>query len=232
MRAAFIFGCQRSGSTAFHRCLGSHPSVEAFPEDDTRAFYDWRIRQRHEVRRLLEGDHRLVALFKPIGDSHRADHLLAAHAPAIAFWLFRSPHRVVNSMARELERSVEYACEEIERGLLRFPGHRFHRMFDEIFDAASPHDVLYLHWLIKNSLVLQQDLERRPEVLFCAYEELLSSTAARAAVSGHLCLDVSSQLKGMAPVGTPFRPPIASPHLVAECEALYQRLLSRVSYAT
>jgi hypothetical protein len=42
--AAFVFGCQRSGTTAFHECIGRHPLVESFPEEDVRAFYDWRLR--------------------------------------------------------------------------------------------------------------------------------------------------------------------------------------------
>ena len=97
VRAAFIFGCQRSGTTMLLDVLGRSPSTETFGEGDPRVMRGFRLLPPNVLDPLLGGRTDRVLVLKPICDSQWGDALLRRYDDSRALWIYRGVRDVVGS---------------------------------------------------------------------------------------------------------------------------------------
>ena len=86
-RAAFILGCQRSGTTVLYEVLSRSARCRAFGEHDSAAMCDYRLRAQSVVEALIAPQG--LTLFKPICDSHYGDEILRRYPESKLLWIFR-----------------------------------------------------------------------------------------------------------------------------------------------
>ncbi len=182
--AAFIVGCQRSGTTMLGRILDEMMEIDHFPEGDPRAFFDEiRIRDGAVRDRLLSRSTAVCAVFKPICESHRVLELMADHPNSRAIWIFRHWKDVVNSVVNVKRWGDQrlHVIRDLPAGTGDW-GWRHEGISDECRADVTPFvrpDLTYpeavaLFWYVRNRIYFDQQLDRRTDVLPVKYEELVT----------------------------------------------------------
>ena len=103
--------------------FGKSPELAVFGESDAEAMDGYRLRPVPVIEGLIEQRSPKRCLFKPICDSHYADHLLNAFAGARAVWIYRDFADVVRS------------------GMKKWPGH-----YLQIAERFLSDDASWLGW--------------------------------------------------------------------------------------
>lgn len=192
--AVFLVGVQRSGTNMIVRGLEAAPEVEVHNENDNRAFERFRLRSLPTVRGIVEASRHRFVLFKPLCDSHRTDEFLdelGATTPARAVWAYRSVDgRVASALAKFGDVNLR-----VVRGIAEGRGTdwwqaqgmgletiEFLRSFD--YGAMSPATAAALFWYLRNGLVFELGLDRRPDVALVSYDAVLTDPEGQ---MGELC---------------------------------------------
>jgi hypothetical protein len=192
--AVFLVGVQRSGTNMIVRGLEAAPEFEVHNENDGRAFERFRLRPLPTVRGIVEASRHRYVLFKPLCDSHRIDELLdelGTTSPARAVWAYRSVDgRVASALAkfgdvnlRVLRGIAEGRAADWWQAQRIAPETiEFLRSFD--YGAMSPATAAALFWYLRNGLVFELGLDRRPDVALVSYDAVLADPEGQ---MGELC---------------------------------------------
>jgi hypothetical protein len=141
------------------------------------------------VAAIVERSRHPFVLFKPLCDSHRTAELLdglGTASPGRAIWAYRSVDgRVASALAkfgdtnlrvlRELaagEGGDRWQAQRLSPASLELIG-----SFD--YGTMTPATAAALFWFVRNVLVFEQGLDRRPDVTVVSYDALVAEPAAR-----------------------------------------------------
>lgn len=101
-RIAFVFGCQRSGTTLLRNFIGLDPRFLDIGEGDSPYFHQSGGRylslvDDDDLQNLVSRQRSPWVLLKPLHDSQRAANLLARFEGARGIWIFRHYSEVIQS---------------------------------------------------------------------------------------------------------------------------------------
>lgn len=236
-RAAFIVGCQRSGTTMALSMLNESLDVDVLNESDARAFVECRIKDVQTRKRLLDKSAANCLIFKPVCESHRLDDLLREHPGSRGIWMYRDYADVANSAVTLWGDTTKRFMSDLFQGGGDWGGYQWNRerigddCLDELRAAApadpTPHEAAALFWYMRNYTLFEQPLRDRDDVVIMRYEPLV-----RDADKGfrRLCafLDVGFSPRmvrrvSKASVGRKNRPTLCDP-IENLCRKMLQRL--------
>lgn len=182
--AVFLVGVQRSGTNMMVRGLEAAPEFEVHNENDHRVFDRFQLRPLSDVSQVVAQSRHRFVLFKPLCDSHRTGELLdgvATCRPARALWAYRAVDgRAASAVAKFGDVNLR-----VMRGIAEGRGSGWWQaqcLSDEVLDfvrsfdyeAMSPLSAAALFWYIRNNLVFDLGLDRRPDVALVSYESLVA----------------------------------------------------------
>jgi len=187
--AAYLLGCQRSGTDmCFHlldRCL----DVDAFNEDVGAAFSKCRIKDAGVIRRIIDVSRARCVVFKPVCDSHRAIEVLSWHQPSRAVWLYRDYRSVANSSVAKWGNSNLRHLQHLMAGRGDWGWSQWNRegyppeAFDEVRvcvdDGLTPHGAAAVYWYLRNRCYFSQALNQRRDVAIFRYRDLVTEPVER-----------------------------------------------------
>ena len=181
--AAFIFGCQRSGTNMLIEALEQSPLTHMYQEDNGAAFIRNRLKSIEVQHQLIQRAPCPVILFKPIADSQRATALLDAHIGSKAIWIFRDVDATSASAAAKWGQMQISLIRQLCDNMLP-PTHWLgEHLPDEQrawacgLYAALPHmtahEAAAIKWVLRNAIYFDLGLDRQPErVMLVKYEDL------------------------------------------------------------
>lgn len=235
----FVFGAQRSGTNMMMHGLDMAPEVRVYNEGNARAFERYRIRPQPVIERLVARSASRVVAFKPLCDSHRVTEILDgldSIQPPRAFWIWRGVEGRVRSAVAKFPTSNLDVLRSWARG-----GARDHWQLQGISDdsraflvgldvaALSPESAAAAFWYIRNRLVLERGLDRRPDVMLISYDLFLQEPAPwMRRIAAFAGLDHRPELIAHVKPSLSLRHqrpsvPIA-PEILERCRALEERL--------
>lgn len=188
-RIALIFGCQRSGTTAFLDFLmDAGPRLKVFPECDSKLTdrttpeggLTVRMNPLPDVDAVLAGVDEEFAIAKPLVESQRAKALLDHFPDAVGFWLYRDYRDVAASMVAKWGPPVgaphlHQVLDTSDVGNWRHEGvpETLRAQVAELYSPDMGHeDAAALFWYVRNALFFEQGLERDPRVLLLDYQHM------------------------------------------------------------
>lgn len=187
-RPVFVVGVQRSGTNMVTYGLDMAPEFEVHNEGDSKAFSNFRLREKDRIAYIVGRSRHPFVLFKPLVDSHLILDLLegiGTPSSPRALWVYRgvrgrvrsavakfgdSNLRVLRQFAededfRHWQLGGQVGPTEENRALLkRFPP-----------ENLSPSDGAALFWLTRNRLVFDLGLDQREDVLLVSYEKFVEA---------------------------------------------------------
>lgn len=181
-RAAFVFGCQRSGTTMLIDVLRRSPSVWVWPEKSNIPYESYRLRAPATVELVTRLTPAKIALYKPLCDSHLADRILDLHAGAKGLWAVRHWSDVARSAVTKWGAHQREVIEAIAAGRADTVGWRGERLPAELVDqlrelskdGLDDHAGAVLFWFMRNTFFWTLGLEQDERVRVVRYEALLS----------------------------------------------------------
>ncbi|HVS19444.1 MAG TPA: hypothetical protein VMT18_12640 [Planctomycetota bacterium] len=189
-RVAFIFACQRSGTTALLDFLmGAGPPLKAFTECDSpltdrtppEGGLTVRLNPLENVERVLAATPEPVRVVKPLVESQRALELLGRFPGSCAFWLYRDVREVAASMLKKWgpPAGAPHLAQvlEGETGNWRgedVPAHVLATLKLHYAPDMADADAAALFWWARNELFFAQGLERDARVLLLDFERMCS----------------------------------------------------------
>jgi hypothetical protein len=182
--AAYLVGCQRSGTDMSLDLLDRCMDVDTFNEDRSAAFHRCRIRDDETIRRLIETSRARCVVFKPICDSHRVSALLSLHGPARAVWIYRDFRGVVNSTVVKWGDANRRHLYHLMAGGGDWGWSQWNRegyppeALDEVRalvdERLTPHGAAALYWYLRNRCYFDQRLYERDDVAIMRYRRLVT----------------------------------------------------------
>ena len=180
-RPVFVVGVQRSGTNMLVRSLEEMPEIEVYNENDSEAFYRFRLADTEVISALVQNSRYPVVLFKPLCDSHRTPELLEHHGlGSKALWVLRNvddrarsavkkfgaPNlRVIRDLARG-ERLDRWQVQGLSEDKIRFV-----RGLD--VEQMTAESAAALFWYLRNSLFFYLGLDQRNDVLLVPYDKVV-----------------------------------------------------------
>ncbi len=185
-QVAFVFGCQRSGTKMVMRVLDRSPATRIFHENHATAFSDFQLRGDAVLRALVALNPAPSQVFKPICDSHEADHLLARFPDAHGVWVYRHFDDVANSATDKWGLHQLELIHAIHNGDLTTWGWRTARLSDTVRaelrrvwrpDLTVPEGAM-LFWYVRNHFFVELGLDVHPRMKLVKYEHLVQEPEA------------------------------------------------------
>lgn len=240
----FIFGCQRSGTTHVERLFRADPRSSVFGE-----FSPLSITPEHTawsghaaMRETLAHHPGAYWVIRSLFASHEAREILEAWPAGVAFWIFRDPNSVVDSMIRKWRGDFRLISERVETDV---DGQwALRELWDQIeFEAkelcneneaeALWRDTYALYWAARNRLVFDLDLASHPRFLFADYanfthgpEDWLQALRKRIGVSEP---STSFPIETRSARRAERQKPQFSPAIQNKCDALYEEMKATTS---
>lgn len=235
-QAAFVVGCQRSGTDMILWTLDKSRDVDRYDEDHRAAFEDCRLRGADVRRRLVADSNARRVIFKPVCDTHRTAALLAEHDGAKAVFVYRHYLDVAkSSVARWKDMHLRWLREVAEGG-----GDWGRRQWNrELITPQRQAEVIELvgggidelraacvFWYLCNQTFFDQKLNGRADVAVARYEDVVARPAEQ---FRRLCtfLDVEyrdEMIEGIFTSSARKHTPPAGDAVLERCEALLARL--------
>lgn len=235
--AIYVVGVQRSGTNMLVRSLKTSPEIEIHNENDRRAFHRFRLRSDTTIAAIVTASRHRYVLFKPLCDSHRADHLLdhlATPTPGAAIWVYRAVDgRVRSAVAKFGDVNLRVLAEiAAGRGRERWQAQRLSAESLELicsfdYSTMTPESAAALFWYVRNALYFELGLHERDDVMLSSYDVLVTDPdEAMRPLCGFLDLPWDPRLVGhIHPRTNSSRPPLSlDPRIRARCDALQERL--------
>ena len=238
-RLAFIFGCQRSGTTLLRNFVGLDQRFRDIGEGDPPYFHQdaeryLRLVKDSELEALVKKQNSPWVLLKPLHDSQRAVELLENFEGSRGIWIFRHYDSVVQSHLGYYQHDpMDYLRplrqKDVNSWMLSGLEHQTMERVCELLEMAdsSIPDLYAVFWYARNSLLFQH--LKRTNLLVVAYENLVASPhQCLVAFNEHLGMELSTkallvpnQQRCNSPVGFKLRPEIEH-----ACKLLLQQLSS------
>jgi hypothetical protein len=239
-RVAFIFGCQRSGTTLLRNFIGLDSRFRDIGEGDTPYFHQergsryLRLLEDDQVEALVCSQKSPWVLLKPLHDSQRAVELLARFKESRGIWIFRHYDMVVQShLGYYRHDPMEYLqpLKQMDRSSWMLSGlenQNLERVRELVELAGESVANLYaVFWYARNALLFQH--LQRANLLVVAYEDLVGSPhQCLQAFNRHLGTELSTQALVMPRKSAANS--VSSSALMIEiriaCEEMYKELLA------
>lgn len=238
-RVAFIFGCQRSGTTFLRNFIGLDQRFRDIGEGDPPYFHQeedaqyLRLVEDSQVEALVKAQKSPWVLLKPLHDSQRAVELLERFERSRGIWIFRHYNSVVQSHLGYYHHDpLTYLRPLREKDvnswmLSGLEDQSMEQVFELIELAGSSIPDLYaVFWYARNSFLFQH--LKRVNLLVVSYEKLVTSPhECLQAFNKHLELDLSTKAllvpdrRGFKSAGFELMPKIDH-----ACSLMYQQLAS------
>ncbi|MEM7013769.1 MAG: hypothetical protein AAF585_20065 [Verrucomicrobiota bacterium] len=185
----WIFGCQRSGTTATLNGLGQMAdSVTAFDEmndiihDPSRLEEHRMIRLKpaEQLKEIFSRQRSRVIVAKPLMESQRASELLDEFPTSVGLWLLRGYRAVANSMIQKWGDQAGYTqLLPIIHGQGTWREEKVpQNVAEKIRELAKPNmplaDGCALFWYMRNALYHAQHLDSHARVAVVQYERLVT----------------------------------------------------------
>jgi hypothetical protein len=190
-QAVFVFGHHRSGTNLLFQLLRDSLDAQAYNEDNSDAFQNFRLRDSYSIGALIREASPRPCLFKPISETITFIEVLGCYPDARGIFIFRDPLDVVASSLREfgpgmhsLNHDIAYNFiqnrlrdlrisiadwEPIDRIIERYRGR-----FSLSGDFASK---FALNWLLMHAALLERGIILHPKMTLVAYEDLVAAPA-------------------------------------------------------
>lgn len=183
--AAFVVGCQRSGTDMTLWTLDRSLDVDRYDEDSRAAFVRCRIKGKKVRDRLIARSEAKRVIFKPVCDSHRTRTLLSQHEGSRAIWVYRDFRDVAHSaVVRWGEMNKEHVL-ALAAGSGDWGWHQWNR---ELMEPRYQREVQQfcaedlnalsaaaVFWYLVNRTFFDQGLQENPGVRLVKYEDVVSS---------------------------------------------------------
>lgn len=185
-KIAFIFGCQRSGTTMLSRTLGRDPRSKTYGERGialgAAKGSPTRLLPYDEIERIFARERAPLLVAKPLVESQHATRLLDRFTGSRGIWLYRHYYDVASSTEKKFGRKASL----YNLSALFEDDYKDHWFGDNVpadlrdtvqplFDPERPvFDLHALCWWVRNSLYFALDLDQDPRVLLSRYEDLTS----------------------------------------------------------
>ncbi|MEO0793576.1 MAG: hypothetical protein AAFX93_00350 [Verrucomicrobiota bacterium] len=179
-RLLFIFGDQRSGTTALNRALAKDGRIKGYGEYSELSLdgdEQLRLHETSRLRRQISQNTCPIILMKPLVESQRARDLLDEFPNGIGVWIFRHYLHVANSNLskfgmdngkKNLEPIVNGDSQNWRAD--RVPEETRELINSHYSEDMNPYDAAALFWVVRNRFYFEQKLESEPRVHLMKYE--------------------------------------------------------------
>lgn len=188
-RVAFIFACQRSGTTALLDFLmEAGPPIKAFTECDSpltdrtppEGGLTVRLNPLPDVERVIAATPEPVRIVKPLVESQSARELLDRFPGSRAFWLYRDVREVGASMLKKWgpPAGAPHLWQVIDESdptnwrAEKVPAHVRETLQGLYAPDMTPEDAAALFWWARNELFFAQGLEDDERVLLLDFARM------------------------------------------------------------
>lgn len=237
-RVAFIFGCQRSGTTLLRNFIGLDPRFRDVGEGDPPYFHQeageryLRLIDHDDVEALVRSQRSPWVLLKPLHDSQHAARLLKRFEGSKGIWIYRHYSSVIQSHLHYYKHDTLHYLQPLRalddsswilQGLRK---EIIQKVGTLLKYAGESHQELYaVFWYVRNAHLFEQLKEG--EMLILSYEDLVRKPAGcLRLLSKHLGVELSPNAAAVphqsslyVKLTVPLNP------LVQEaCDQMYQKL--------
>jgi len=182
----FVFGCQRSGTTALIKSFKSHENIRVFNEvgeiihrnsDDK---FRIRLKPLNKLDQIFSSIDEDVIVLKPLVESSKAINYLNYFPNSYGIWAIRQFEDVVFSMLKKWGPNVGSSLlkaikkEERENWRSATTARFFEYLKQTNISKLSPESSGALFWYIRNTFYLEQELYKAPNLKLLEYDKLVS----------------------------------------------------------
>ena len=186
-RILFIIGCQRSGTTMMQKVFEKDLKSKVYGEFSKLSYWDpkkIRLNPMDQLKREFGKVSPPLIVLKPLVETQNIDELLDYFPESKALWMFRNykdvtasnlinfgPKNGINDLrpivkGDPLNWRSEGASEQVRKVVSKY----FSEDMKET-DAAA------LFWYARNSLFFDLDMQNKPEIMMCRYDDLVKNPA-------------------------------------------------------
>ena len=176
----FVAGMQRSGTNMLMDVLEESLETDVLHERDTRAFENYRMRDRVDIQGLMDSSMARVFVIKALCELQDLADLMGTFAPAKTIWIIRNYDDVVNSMLRSfgnMAKQVQRITKDRDSsGWLGLGmSDRTHEIVkNAVTETLDDTTASALQWYLRNMLFFDQSFNNDSRVLLVRYERLVS----------------------------------------------------------
>jgi len=190
-KVLFIFGCQRSGTTATLNYFKSRKDIKAFDEHgDIIHFenhnydgkYVLRLCEINKLINIIDKQKEDKIVIKPLVESQHAKHILESVPDSTSIWMYRNPKDVAASMISKwgkragddfihaiLNNSEQnWRNEQVDnqtRELVKYINNQIKNL--------TPADKSGIFWYVRNQFFFSQTLHKNPKIVRIKYKHLV-----------------------------------------------------------
>ncbi len=239
-RVAFIFGCQRSGTTFLRNFIGLDQRFRDIGEGDPPYFHQekggryLRLVDDSQVEALVKAQRSPWVLLKPLHDSQRAVELLERFQSSRGIWIFRHYDSVVQSHLGYYQHDpMDYLQPlrqvDIHSWMLSGLEQRSMERVRELLEMANSSipDLYAVFWYARNALLFQH--LKRASLLVVSYENLVADPhRGLQSFSKYLGLELSTKALLVPMQRRPSAPVLSklTPEVEHACNLMLQKLSS------
>jgi len=233
-RPVFILGCGRSGTSMLLARLARSWRVEAFNEDRSEAFVNFRLKDLKAIKGLIESSRASLVIFKPILNTHQSRELLDSFPDAKIVFVYRQFDDVINSSLKKfgLDNRISHVHSWVKNAFEEFANQPPPQDTQDYVRSIWRQDLSVeegaaIYWLFYNRLYFDLGLYDHPRVRLAQYERLVVEPEVEfMALAGFLGMPFrASMVKGIKTSSIGRDPTPALTHgLRDECEHLMDRL--------
>jgi len=241
----FIFGCQRSGTTATINGLEKMEDFKIFREVNDQIHkrekgkYNIRIKPTAELLPIFNQLKERVVVVKPLVESQHALNLLEDFPNSNGLWMFRNHAEVVKSMIKKWgpdvgktmlrviknDKTGNWRSEKTDHVKELVSSINIKRMSSE--SAAS------LFWYIRNSFYFKQKLYNNERILLCSYQRLIDQKNYLTELLSHFEYMEKNRLTDFYKRVTEQENSgmqLINPYIKHMCDGQYERLINLENY--
>ncbi len=180
----FIVGVQRSGTNMLARGFEANPAVEVHNENDRSAFHQYRLRDERTVGDIVNASRHRYVLFKPLCDSGRIAAVidrLPVVSQSRAIWAWRDVDDRARSAVAKFGDANRRALQMIASGTGATPWQAVGLSESSIalikefdYSTMESHEAACLFWYVRNRMLFEQNLDKRPDFLVSSYSSLVA----------------------------------------------------------
>lgn len=182
----FVFGCQRSGTSATIHGLKELQNFKIFDEtndlihkkSNDRNYI--RLKPFNELKAIFESQNENVIVVKPLVESQNALNILDYFKGSVGLWLYRDYKSVVKSLIKKwgakaglrmlemiIKDSSNWRSEKFDKNTIRFVKSLLNL-------DLSPIDTASMFWYLRNSHFFKQNLQSHKRICLVKYSNLVS----------------------------------------------------------
>ncbi len=178
-----IVGCQRSGTGMLLNVFNKDFRTIVFGEGDKRVTNGrLRLKPYHEVNNVIKRYRAPIAIIKPLVESQNIIQLLDYFRGSKAIYMYRNFRDVANSSIKKwgLDNGKNNLMPIINNVKGNWRSEYVPLKSREVinkyyYDKIDPYDAALLFWYIRNMLYFDLELYKRPDIILCKYEDLVTN---------------------------------------------------------